>query len=203
MSFRNLFHLSSVVCLEIEDCVVSPDGVDVEYPFLENLTYLCLKDVTATEDGFSDELLFPLPTKLTFLKIVQNDYEYPCLDSQMLEKISSLSNLTHLSLGVNSAISNIGLSHLSSLQKLTYLDLGKKSAISDVGLSYLSSHSNLTYLSLGRFSSITDQGISHLSSCVNLTSLYFGPESIISYQGISNLPSLTMLSDISSLFSYE
>jgi hypothetical protein len=262
MSFRNLFQLSSVVCLEIEDCVISPDdGVDVEYPFLEKLTYLSLKDITVTdddEDVLSDELLFPLPTKLTFLSIVQNDDDYPGLDSQMLVNISSLSylihyklkhsidknfflnktsvaglsylsslsnldylhvseaiydenllflsslsNLTHLSLGVNSAISNIGLSHLSSMQKLSYLDLGKKSAISDFGLSYISSHTNLTYLALGRKSYITDQGISHLSSCVNLTKLWLGPKSKISYQGISKLTSLTMLSNISSLFSYD
>jgi hypothetical protein len=253
LSIRNLFHLSSVVILIIQNCVIFPEGsmYDVEYPFLENLKHLSLIDNTTSEDNFDAELLFQLPKKLTHLSIVQNEEEYPCLDDQMLMKIFSLfylkhynykhsahygynnsdaglsylcslsnlvyirvtepmhdedlfflkclSNLTHLRLGVNSAISNIGLSHLSSLQKLTYLSLGRKSSINDIGLSYISSHTKLTYLALGRKSYITDQGISHLSSCVNLTNLYLGEKSKISYQGISMLTSLTILSDISIL----
>jgi hypothetical protein len=247
LSIRNLFHLSSVVFLTIQDCIIFPDDVNAEYPFLENLKHLSLINISNDDD---DELLFQLPKKLTHLTIDQNDGGYPDLDRRMLENfssllylthytfkhsdyilhglsylcslsnldylcltetlrdkdllcLSSLSNLTHIKLGGNSTISNIGLSHLSSLQKLIYLDLGELSLISDDGLSCLSSHTKLTYLALGRNSLITDKGISYISSCVNLTDLFLGSDSRISYQGISKLTSLKVLSNISSIFSYE
>jgi hypothetical protein len=217
--FCDLFHLSSIVFLTIQNCIIFPDGrVNMEYPFLENLKHLSLIDI-CTGEYFNDELLFSLPTNLTYLNIVQNGEEYPGLDRRMLENFSSLVYLTHFSfkhidyrrnnfdaglsylstlsnldyLSLNEPLNDENLLCLSSLSNLTHLSLGVNCIISNIGLSHLSSLLKLSHLRLGRESSISDIGLSYLSSHSSLTYLNLGKNSSITKHGLSYLSSLVNL----------
>jgi len=77
-----------------------------------------------------------------------------------IEKLKSLTNLTHLSLKSLTDIDNTCI-HLvlKYLTKLNYLNLNSCSQITDSGLKALTKLSDLTHLDLGNCSQITDLGL--------------------------------------------
>jgi len=166
-----------------------------------------------------DEQLQHLPL-LTSLKTLHfQDYINDEITDDGLQHLSTMTNLTDLSLHGLTAITDDGLKHLRSLKKLEILDLCGADKITNKGLEVLSTLTNLKTLEFcfaepdetgHRDLHISDLGLQHLSTLTNLTTLYvnFNPfilndddnyESRFTEKGLQHLSRLTNLKDLTLL----
>ena len=150
-----LSNLTNLTGLCLRDCRVS------DYSFLSNLTNL-------TSLYFGDyEVLLPDLTPLSGLKNLKCLYFMCCFGFSDFMPLSSLTNLTNLTLVYCPAPGVIDLTPLSSLTNLTNLNFSGCYNLSDI--SPLSNLTNLTSLDLHDCEEVSD--LSPLSSLTNLTRL--------------------------------
>lgn len=114
--------------------------------------------------GIGDEDLIRLVDELTDCPAVTTMLlaENRRITDRGLEKLTTLTQLTHLNLGACD-ISNHGLANLKNLPHLTYLDLCYCNRLTDPALIHLRGLTQLTYLNLQGCGKLTTAGLIRMS----------------------------------------
>jgi hypothetical protein len=106
-------------------------------------------------------------TALQFLDFRNSDF----VDDTVLQQMSGLATLRHLSVSECTRVTDQGLKQLRSLIDLQHLDLGGCDELSDQGIVHLSGLIALRHLNLRACPRLTNHGLQHLSSLTALQHL--------------------------------